>query len=51
MHALHIINDVKVDERCFWYVYVITTKQLHATLEIITSQLAVIEMQDPFTSH
>ncbi len=51
MHTLHIINDVKVDERCFWYVYATITKQPHATLEPITSHLAMIEVQDSFTSH
>ncbi len=51
MRTLHIINDIKVNERCFWYVYATTTRQPHATLEVITSHLTMIEMQDPFTSH
>ncbi len=35
----------------FLVVYATTTKQPHATLEPIINHLAMVEMQDPFTSH
>lgn len=50
-HTLHINNDVKVYEGCFWYNFAITIEQPHVTLELVTSHSAMIEAQDPFTSH